>query len=149
MYQIRIFSALVILALLILQVSPVKADNGQKLLLKKSFSTESGERLKVNGCAGDLKVDSWLKNEVEVKIYGNPEALKYLDFNVNSDELGINICALKKAGIEKVKNLNLRYEITVPRDYNVKVSTSGKNVNIEDQTGAVQISSLGNIGSGP
>ena len=109
--------------LMTFQIRPVwGADNSQKLLLVKSFSIEPGEILKVNGCAGNVEVGYWFRSEIEVKIYGISDAGKCLDFDVRSDELGIRICVTKKAGIEKAKNFNLRYEINVPRDYIVKVS---------------------------
>ena len=145
MHKMRISLALIIFTLITLQIRPVwgadngGADNGQKLLLEKSFPTESGERLKFNGYAGNVKICCWHKNEVKIKIYGSSEAGKYLNFVVSSDELGIRIAALKKAGIENAMNLSLRYEISVPSDYYVKVSTGG-NVIIEDQNGPVEIS---------
>jgi hypothetical protein len=132
------------------QIRPVwGADNSQKLLLAKSFSTESGDELKVNGCAGNVKVGYWFRSEIEVKVYGSSDAGKYLDFDVISDELGIRICVLKKTGMEKVKNFSLRYEINVPRDYIVKVSRVRGNVS-EDQGGSVEIGTPGvNVHSEP
>ncbi len=116
-------------------------DNTQRLLFEKSFPTELGERLKVISIAGDVKINCWCKNEVRIKIYGSFEAVKYLNFVVSSDELGIKINALKKAGIENAKNLNLRYEICVPHNYGVKVSSRGKKVNIENPNGQVKLNS--------
>jgi hypothetical protein len=73
-----------------------------------------------------------------IKIYGSSEAVKYLEFDVSSDELGITIAASKKAEIENVQNLNLRYEICVPHDYCVKV-TGGENVTIDDRSGPISV----------
>ena len=132
--KIGIYSALVIFSLMTIQVHPIQgADKGQTLLLERSFSTSSGEKLLVNGCSGNVNVSIWLKNEIEVRIYGSTEARNCLDFVVNSDESGIKICASKKAGVEKAKNLNLRYEIYVPRDYIVKVLKDGKKIDMENK----------------
>jgi hypothetical protein len=140
MHKIPLFSALVLLILMTLPVPRVwAADSGQKLLLEKSFPTASGERLKVNAYAGNIKINCWQKNEIVIKIYGSSDAVKYLDFDVSSDELGINISATKKAGIENVKNLGLRYEISVPHSYCVKV-TGGKNVTIDKESAPVEVS---------
>jgi hypothetical protein len=142
MHKMRISLALIVFTLIAFQIRPVwGADSDQKLLLKKSFPTESRDRLKVNGYAGNVKIYYWNKNEVEVKIYGSSEAVEYFDFDVNSDELGIKINASKKDEIEKVKNFSLQYEISVPRNYNVKVSTGG-NSTIQDGNGPVEISTL-------
>jgi hypothetical protein len=143
MQKFRIFTALLVLTILTLPMPRVlAAGNGQELLLQRTFPTESGERLKVNAYAGNVKINSWNKNEIEVKIYGSSEAGKYLDFDVCCDELGINIAALKKAEIENVKSLGLRYEISVPRDYDVRIS-GGENVTVEDKSGKVEMSMIG------
>lgn len=141
MSKIRIFPALLIFTLLTLQIhTALGADKGQKLLLKKSFSTEQGDGLKVNGCAGNVKITPWFKNEIEVKIYGRSEAGKFLDFKVSNDEQGINICVLKKMGIEKVNNHCLRYEVKVPRDYFVRVLKCAGNIVVNDRNGSMKIS---------
>jgi hypothetical protein len=103
----------------------VNADNGQTLLFEKSFPTESGERLKFNGYSGNVKINGWCRNMVKIRIFGSPEAVKYLNFKISSDEMGINIGVKTKNGYVNVKNLILRYEISVPRNYDVKV-TDGK-----------------------
>ena len=143
MKKMQIFLALIVFTLMSFQVKPVfGADNTQVLLLEKSFPTASGDRLKVNAYAGNVKVNCWHKNEIVIRIYGSSDASKYLDFDVTSDELGINIAASKKEGIENVKNLSLSYEICVPHDYCVRVSGS-KKVTIDKESLPVEISSLG------
>lgn len=139
MHKIRILSALLLCVLMFIMIPRVwgadkdGTDKDQTLLLQKSFTTESGDRLKVSGLAGNVKINSWNKNEVEIRIYGSSEAVKYLNFNVCCDNFGINIGSIKKAGIDKANNLNLRYVINVPRDYNVKVTTGKGNLIIEDK----------------
>ena len=141
MNSLRISLALLMFLLFASFMQPVRAaDKDQMLLLQKSFPTESGERLKVNAYSGDVKIDCWHNNEIVIKIYGSSDAVKYLNFDVSSDEMGINIAAVKKAGIDKVKNFNLRYEICVPHDYCVKVTGGKGNVNVENPRVPVEIS---------
>jgi len=136
MPRMQIILALIIFSVISLQVPQVKgadsgnadqvnADNGQTLLFEKSFPTESGERLKFNGYSGNVKINGWCRNMVKIRIFGSPEAVKYLNFKISSDEMGINIGVKTKNGYVNVKNLILRYEISVPRNYDVKV-TDGK-----------------------
>jgi hypothetical protein len=140
MKKLLTIPALILFALVSLNMTPVYAsDSGQELLLQKSFPTFSGERLKVNAYAGNVKINCWSKNEIEIKIYGSSDAVKYLDFDVTSDELGIKISASKKAEIENVKSLGLRYVICVPHDYCVKVF-GGKNVTIDKEYGPIELS---------
>jgi hypothetical protein len=140
MKKIRIPIALILFALFFVHAAPVHAaDSGQTLLLQKTFPTLSGDRLKVNAYAGNVKVNCWGRNEIVIKIYGSSDAVKYLDFDISSDELGINISATKKAEIENVTDLGLRYEICVPRDYCVKV-TGGEKVTVDKANVPVEIS---------
>ena len=137
MHKMQISLALFLFTLIPLQIQPVwGADNGvaanwgadksQALLFEKSFPTETGERLKFNGYAGTVKINSWCRNMVKIRIFGSPDAVKYLNFKISSDEMGINIGVRMKNGNMKVKNLNLRYEICIPRDYDIKVNGSKK-----------------------
>lgn len=137
-------------SLMTFQVQPVQgADKTKNLLLEKSFSTGTGERLVIKGCGGNVVVNSWLNNEIGVRIFGSTESMNCLEFEVSVDESGINICATKKAGVEKAKNLNLRYEITVPRDYIVRVLKGGNNSDKESQNSPVEVRpSDRNAGSG-
>jgi hypothetical protein len=140
MKKLLIIPALILFALFFVHAAPVyAADSGQQLLLQKSFPTQSGDRLKVNAYAGNVKINCWGSNEIMIKIYGTSDAVKYLDFDVTSDELGINISATKKAEFENITDLGLRYEICVPRNYCVKVS-GGKNVTVDKKYGPVEIS---------
>lgn len=118
-------------------------DNDLKLLLEKSVPTETGQKLRVDAVAGSVKITSWEKNEVYVKIYGNDEAEENLDFEISPDASGVKVDALKKSGVNGLHNLNLRFEISVPRNYNVKVSTGGGSVNLTDQHGNVDVSTKG------
>ncbi len=136
MHRMQIILALIVFSVMTLQVPQVSgadkgstdnvnADNGQTLLFEKSFPTESGERLKFSGYTGNVKINGWCRNMVKIRIFGSPEAVKYLNFKISSDEMGINIGVKTKNGYVNVKNLILRYEISIPRNYDVKV-TGGK-----------------------
>jgi hypothetical protein len=139
MNKIRISLALFLFTFMTLWTSSVFSAEPGTLILQKTFPTNSGDRLKVNAYAGNVKINCWGKNEIEIKIYGSSEAVKYLDFNVSSDEFGIIIAASKKTGIENAKSLGLRYEISVPHSYCVKV-TGGKNVTIDKDSAPVEVS---------
>ncbi len=80
----------------------------------------------VNSYTGNVKVDCWSRNVIGIKIYGSPDAEKYLNFNVSSDDNGITVDAFRKAAIDNINSLGLRYEISVPSDYSVRVDGGDK-----------------------
>jgi DUF4097 and DUF4098 domain-containing protein YvlB len=118
-------------------------DNELKVLLEKSLPTQTGQKLRVDAYAGTVKITSWSKNEIYVKISGNSEAEDNLDFEVSPDESGVKVDALKKSAVQGIHNLTLKFEISVPLDYNVKVTTGGGNVTLTDLNGTVDISTKG------
>jgi DUF4097 and DUF4098 domain-containing protein YvlB len=118
-------------------------DNDLKLLQEKSVPTEAGQKLRVDAVGGNVKVTSWDKNEVYVKIYGNDEAEQNVDFEISPDASGVKVEALKKSGVDKLDRLSLKFEISVPRNYKVNVSTGGGNVTLTDQDGDVTVSTKG------
>jgi len=133
MTKIRISLALILFTLVTLCSSHVysaEPDPGT-LILQKSFTTESGKQLKLNSFAGNVKINSWYKNELQIKIYGSREAVKCINFNVRVDKSGIYISACKKGAVGNSQVLGLRYEISVPRNYLVKVN-DGKNVAVNN-----------------
>jgi hypothetical protein len=138
MKKIRITQILLLIALSALWTPSVFSSEPGTLLLQKSFPVQSDRMLKVNSYTGNVKVDCWEKNVIEIRIYGSPEAGKYLDFNVSSDGNGVKIAALKKTEVDNINDLGLRYEINVPSDYTVKVD-GGKKVTIDKHSLPVDI----------
>jgi DUF4097 and DUF4098 domain-containing protein YvlB len=130
-------------SLLAFQAPRAGGDDDLKVLMEKSLPTETGQKLRVDAYAGTVKITSWSKNEVYVKISGNSEAEENLDFEVNPDASGIKVNASKKTGAHGIHNLSLKFEISVPLDYSVKVSTGGGNVTLTDLNGTVDISTKG------
>jgi DUF4097 and DUF4098 domain-containing protein YvlB len=118
-------------------------DNDLKLLLEKSVPAETGQKLRVDVVAGNVKVTSWDKNEVYVKVYGNDEAEENVDFEISPDASGVKVEALKKSGVHNLHELSLKFEINVPRNYRVSVSSGGGNVTLTDQDGDVDVSTKG------
>jgi len=101
------------------------------------------DRLRVDTQAGNVKITSWDRNEVQVKIYGDSNTEEKFAFEVNSDVSGIKVDGSKKAGVKSLNNISLKYEISVPLDYSVKISTGGGNVTLTNQNGTIEISTLG------
>ena len=126
MKNIRIIKVIVLIAFTVLWIPKLLSGEPHTLLLRKTFPMNSDQILKVNSYTGNVKIDSWERNVIEVRIYGSPEAQRDLGFNVNSDGTGINIAALKKTAVDNIGKLGLRYEINVPSDYSVRVDGSKK-----------------------
>jgi DUF4097 and DUF4098 domain-containing protein YvlB len=139
----KIILSVLVFSVLAFQAPRAGGDNDLKVLLEKSLPTQTGEKLRVDAYAGTVKITSWSKNEVYVKISGNSDAEDNLDFDVSPDASGVKVNAQKKSGVHGIHNLSLKFEISIPLDYNVKVTTGGGNVTLTDLNGTVEISTMG------
>lgn len=134
---------LVSFSFLTFQVPQAGGDDDLKLLVDKTLPTQTGLKLTLDTYAGNVKITNSTANEVAVKIYGNSNAEENLGFDVSSIASGIKVDASKKSGVKNPKNISLKFEIAVPLDYNVKVSTGGGNVTLTSLNGTVEISTMG------
>lgn len=116
-----------------------------KLIHEKSFNVNPSESLKLRTDVGDVKVTSWDKNEVHVKVYGNKKAEEDLHYSFEKVSDGVEITA-KKEGMNFFnifKNYKLYYEISVPAKFNAYVSTAGGDVKVSDLEGYVKLATSG------
>lgn len=123
---------------------PEAGGNGDlKLLVDKTLPAQTGQKLTVDTYAGNVKITNGTVNEVTVKIYGSSNAEEKLDFDVSSESNGIKVKVTKKSGLNNLHDLDLKFEITVPLDYNVKVTTGGGNVSLTSLNGDVNVNTMG------
>jgi len=105
----------------------------------KSFNVSKGGKLVVNVNPGEIKINTWEKNEVVVKIRGLEE-----------DEL--NNVTMNQSG----NTVSIRYKpdwgwgndaefiFSIPSQYNIEVKTSGGDISINsDITGEVDLNTMG------
>ncbi len=126
---------------------PVSANNsGSDLVVikEKTFPTSQGKTVFVKISGGDIKVNSWDKNEVYVKILGNENAEEKLEFELNNTESGVEIISRKKdSGINWFQNIKLRVEIIVPGKYNSDLNTSGGDIYYAGIIGTAKMNTSG------
>ncbi|MBK8945900.1 MAG: DUF4097 family beta strand repeat protein [Ignavibacteriae bacterium] len=97
------------------------------LLQKKNFKVSSGQNLIVKTDVGDIVIKSWDKNEVDIKIFGNKNAESKMEFSFNQDEKSIEIIGEREGGkiFGWFSKIDLKYEIMVPKKFNLDLKTSG------------------------
>lgn len=133
------------LFVIMLFIKDVFANNDDKLIANLNASTSPGKKLRMNVYAGGVKIETWSKNEVEVKVYGNDNAENYFTYTANSDDEGVVIKSEKKSDFSSKKNFNLtmEFKISIPANYSVDVITGGGNVSVSNLTGEIKINTAG------
>lgn len=140
-------SYLVFLSLIMLMVllSSNLTAGDLKVIKEKTFATSEGKWLKVDASLGDIKINSWGKSEVFVKIYGNKKAADNVKFYFEENSEGVNITAKAGRGFWNwfSRNMNLKIEIFVPENYNLKLSTSGGDMSLNRINGDIKLTTSG------
>lgn len=115
-----------------------------KVLHEKSFPTSQGKQLKVEVSSGDVYISTWDKNEVYIKISGNRKAEEKMHFSFENRDGNVELYA-KRSGMNFFSwgNINVKYEIRVPKHFYPAVKTSGGNIQIADLKGNVYLRTSG------
>ena len=80
-----------------------------------------------------------------VKILGNEKTEDKMEFKFKNDEDEVEVIAKKKNWLSDwfSNGIKLRIEITVPKNFNTKIKTSGGGINIQDVSGNIYLSTSG------
>lgn len=136
-------SAILTLSFLaILLIGKLTQADDARLLFEKTIATESGKELITSLVAGGIEISTWDKNEVNVKVYGNDEAEEKIIFSAEQTTAGVKVEGKQKDS-KNFKNLTIRVEIVVPKNYDLKLYSSGGNLSVKDITGKIETNTSG------
>lgn len=118
-------------------------DNNSKskkdeTIFDKQFKTAMGKTLKMDLQIGStIKITGWDKEEIDAKVYSDGRYAKdcQVDFEENSD--GVVINAEYKGGKKSKINSDLRFEIKVPKKFQLNMDTMGGGITISDVEGQI------------
>jgi DUF4097 and DUF4098 domain-containing protein YvlB len=116
-----------------------------ELLKEKSFKVTSGQLLSVKSDVGDVTVKTWEKSEVLVKVFGDNDAKRKMEFSFNQDENGVEVIGEKTGGgiFSWFRGIDLRYEIIVPAKFDLKLKTSGGDLTTKNISGELNFATSG------
>lgn len=112
--------------------------------IERSFNANEGETLTVKTDAGSIEILTHNSDSIEVnaKIEGSQEDEFDVSFDADGD--GLTIVGKRENGHGWGWNsLKVKYEITVPKRYNLDLDTSGGSIQIEDIIGEIKVRTSG------
>jgi DUF4097 and DUF4098 domain-containing protein YvlB len=115
----------------------------KKVIKEKSFQISPGKKINVDADAGDIIVTTWNRSEVYVKVIGNDNAADKYDFNFDATADEITVTADKKGGWSWFSNINLKFEIKVPENFNINANTSGGDIKVGGVNGGIYLKTSG------
>ena len=126
----------------------IAADIGSKRLIKEeTFDVSPGEELNLKTDLGDVKINTWDKNEFNVKIKGSSRVEDKMDFYIERTNNGVKIIGEKEGRISGWSFFSsgpkLIYEINLPKNFDLKIKTSGGDISVKDLKGLVALKTSG------
>ncbi len=116
-----------------------------KLSRKKLLTYPEGKLLKLDASSGDVTIKTWDKPEVYIKILGNSKAEKKVDFSFNQTDDLVEVIADHHGSFFNWfgNGIRMKFEITLPSDFNTKIKTSGGDINLAGISGEQNIKTSG------
>lgn len=114
-----------------------------RTLHEKSFDVQPNQLLEIETDIGDIKVRTWERDEVFIKVYGNENAEEKVRFTFKETSNGVLVDAEVESGWNWFSNTRVRYEIDIPSNFNVDLSTAGGDVLLGDLKGEISLRTSG------
>lgn len=108
--------------------------------LEQEYNVGAGGMLVIESDAGSIRVDSWDRNVVQVKITNSD------GFDVEMDQDGDDVSVFAEAerrGLFWSRRSNIRFSVSVPQEYNVQLNTGGGAIVVADLSGNVEADTSG------
>jgi len=137
---------ILILSIIILTAACVNTyGQNLRVIEEKTFQVQPGKNLKVDASNGGVSITSWDKNEVNIKIFGNEKAKDKMTFEFKNDDERVEVRAKRKNWLTGwfSNGIRLKFEITVPKNFNTKVNTGGGGISIQGVSGYIDLSTSG------
>lgn len=113
-------------------------------LQDKTFAILPGNDFKLDASSGDVIISSWNKDQVHVKILGNDKAKEKVEISFNDSENLIEVQAKYDWSLfTMIKGLSLKFEIQIPKKFNVEVYTAGGDIKLQNVEGNVVLKTSG------
>lgn len=135
-------SLIITLALFFVLIFSAKTFAEEFTLIERTFESSYYKNLDIKTHSGNIIIKTWDKMAVNVLIRGNNEAVKTVDFTVDSKDGNITIIT-KAKGEPGKEPLELRVEITVPKFFNADVKTTGGEIKVSMLTGTIKLETSG------
>lgn len=129
-------TASVLIALLLMPVLLQAADNND---IDQEFDVGPGGTLLVNSDSGPIVVDTWNQDRVRVQVRNTDG----YDMEVRQEGDDVIVIADADRGLFNFRGSNIRFNITVPMNYNVDLDTGGGSIEVADINGEVRADTSG------
>jgi hypothetical protein len=134
-----------LILIITLMAASISLADSLKLIKEKSFQVKDWQNLYTKASGADVKVESWDKQEVYVKIFANRRAEEKMKFDIFQDGDVVKVIAEKKGSFWNFwgGNMSVRIEAFVPKNFNAHLESSGGDLSVSNLTGGFKLYTSG------
>ena len=123
--------------------------------ITKSFNVKKGQLFYLKSDLGSVEVNTWEQDEVKVVVTRKAdtsskrraeEIFEDLELNFDQDSEGVKVRAEysgPKGWLGERRRLKLHFAVTVPKEFNLDVNTSGGSIQVADLIGKIDLNTSG------
>ncbi|MBD3288989.1 DUF4097 family beta strand repeat protein [candidate division KSB1 bacterium] len=123
--------------------------------IKKNFDVKAGQLFTLKADFGAVNVNSWGKNDVQVVVRKETnrrsdkeakELFEYYEVDFRQDSRGVTVIAEytgPKNWFGRSHDMRVHFNVTVPREFDLDVNTSGGSIEVSDIEGHVDVNTSG------
>ncbi len=152
--RIRLFNAAAVIAILFLFNLTVNArsvrsnsdGSYQNVLVEKSFDTTPGKNFDLEASFGDVIINTSDNPKVIIKVLGSEDTYKKLKIDFENTPEGVKVTAKRKDSWNIFNfwhNSKLKFDVTLPKQYNANITSSGGDISIDGLTGTTDLHTSG------
>jgi hypothetical protein len=140
--QVQIMRKMLFAGLVALIAMQPNVGNSQSI--SKIITVESGQRLQLRSDLGSVEVTGYAGSELEVFVETNGLDEDEFKVDIVKDAAGVRIDGkLKKTRWRHASNKRVRYDIRLPREFDVDVNTDGGSISVMKIAGSVDVRTSG------
>ena len=116
-----------------------------KLITEKTFSVSAGELLELKTDVGDVTISTWTQDKISIKIFGNKNAEKKIEFTFDETDFGLRVIGEKYGSgiLNWFNKISLKYEIILPQKFDIELKTSGGDLIVKELIGEFDMKTSG------
>ena len=138
----KLLKMLSVISIILVSANFIFADD--YTLIERTLESSFYKSLDVKTISGEIKINVWDKQAVNVLIKGNQTALKIIEYAIDGKDGNIFVTTkVKTEESNNTEGLQLRIEITVPKYFNADLKTMGGDIKVNNLVGAIKVETAG------
>ncbi len=119
----------------------------EDVIIDKSFKIKNQRNLFFESGAGDVRVYTSDKNEIRLKVYGDPDVIEKVDISYSETTSSIKIKVKKLTGFWEFfsKRFYVDFDLIIPENFNIEINSGIGDIFLKRLTGSIRLKTTGDV----